>query len=621
MKCLNQCSQGTFLSSQMTCEPCYNSCTSCEGPSSTQCLSCQTGFFFLDGFCTNICPDNTTQNGSFCSNDSCANNCALCGQNKSYCLTCKTGYFFDNATKSCLNSSQCSGSFYYSAGECKMCDIACLTCEGNASNCTNCVNFYNQDKLLVLDNNTGVCLDECPIHYYGNKQLMNSTEPPFLSIIDYICKPCDATCLTCQDSGNTSCLSCNASNSTTQLFEYGTCVAKCSSNLINVNSSLCLENCTNSNCYKCSTGNTSQCIECSPLSYLINSQCYSEQSICNNNPHEYISSTNPYNCSNCDIKCKTCSNFSKNCLSCNLTDDFPFLYDNQCVTNCPAGFSPVYGDNMICKDFICTKPCKTCLYNQSTCYQCDEATPYLYNNYCYLNCPFGTLVDDTMEICVPDNKVDIWASWVVFCIFIIVAIYFILSLIFLKNTIAIGSSLICMLQITEFFSKMFIFGFLFKMQELAACVFSFINLMNNCVISMVFQMLYVGVLEIHIRSFSLFKSGNKKFYYFVLIGMLIFGINFTFAFSSGLFKFVKSEFETNFEYSRGLDRMMVFGFVFALMQFCVDCYILNKYNAEYDVFHLAYINLIMNVVIYAAWGIKKLLIYLEKSKKLINKKK
>jgi len=616
---VEQCLENTFLSSQFTCETCFNSCKSCEGPKDSDCISCKTGLLFADGLCLERCPDNTTNNNSFCVNDTCLGNCGLCGLNKSFCITCKPGYFYDNATKSCLNDSKCSSNYYFSNGECKKCDLNCFTCEEKASNCTNCVNYYNKDKLIIT-NITGICDDKCPNHFYGERQVISTEHQPFITIVDYFCKECDENCLTCET--NDLCSSCN----TTKFLEYGNCVTNCRNNLIILNTS-CMENCTNSNCFKCSTENTNQCTECSSIyPYLLNLKCYSEHEICNNNTHQYITSKNPnnsYNCVDCDEKCQTCTNSSNNCRSCysNNTNEFPFLYNFQCVAVCPAGFSADYGDNLICKDFICGSPCEKCSVNQSTCYECDKKTPFFFGNYCYSACPMGTIYKENSNICVVssngnDNS-EIWASWIVLANFLIVAGYFIFSLFFLKNTVAIGSSLICLLQIIEFLSKLFIFGFLFKFQELTACIFSFIGLVNNLVISMIFQTLYIGVLEIHIRSFSLFKSSNKIFYYFVLIGMLIFGINFTFAFSSGLLKFIRSEFETNFAYAKGLNRMVLFGLALALMQVCVDCYILYEFNVEYDVFHLAYINLIMNIGIYSVWGGKNIKGVLKKAKKLL----
>ena len=438
-KCLNQCPEGTFLSSQLTCETCYNSCKTCDGSKISDCLTCDNGLYFSDGSCVDKCPDNTTNNNSYCVNNTCNDNCDLCGLNKSYCITCKPGNFYDNATKSCLNNTKCSNNYYYSNGTCQLCESECLTCEFNASNCTNCVDFFNKDKLIII-NNTGLCQSQCPDHYYNEKNIITTKQNPLLTIIDYFCKPCDGSCLTCQYSTANSCVSCNTSNTSTKFLEYGTCVANCNESLIQVNISTCMENCSNSKCYKCSSGNTSQCLECQdPYSYLLNSQCYLQQEICNNT-HQYILSTNPYNCSNCSIKCKTCTNSSSNCLSCynqlntpNGINQFSFLYDNQCVAMCPAGFSPAYGDDMICKDFVCSTPCKTCAYNQSTCYECDENTPYLYNYYCYIECPSGTLYDYNLKFCVKaDNGLSkIWASWIVLAVFLILAGYFIFSLIFL----------------------------------------------------------------------------------------------------------------------------------------------------------------------------------------------
>lgn len=537
--------------------------------------------------------------------------------NKSYCLTCKTGYFYDNVRKGCRNDSKCDGNNFFSNGTCLRCNKNCLACHGVSSNCTSCVDFYNKNKLFMV-NDTGTCLSDCPAHYFGEIQYIINTT----TILNYMCKACDVNCLTCKDSLVSSCLSCNTSEKTTKYLQYGTCISNCIDNFILTDPSTCRQNCsTVTKCYKCSTNNDSQCLSCiSPYDILLKDECYSEEQICNNS-HQFISSNNPTTCSECDSTCRTCKKSSKNCLSCyNQSIYFQFLYNDKCVMNCPAGYSPDYGDNMSCKDFICDNPCEKCLHNQSTCYECNNNTPYFFENYCFEKCPDKTSYNAILKVCVTSEKQksEIWASWIVFSVFVMLTGFFIFSLFFSRNIINFESSVICLMQIAEFLSKILIFGFLFSFQEMAACVFSFISIVNNSLLSMMFQTLHIGVLEIHIRSFALFKSSNKKFYYFVLAGMLVFGINFTFAFSSGLFKFVKNEFETNFTYAKGLNRMVFFGFIFALMQLGVDCFVLSKYdNIEYDVFHLAYMNLIMNSVIYLIWGLQKIRAIIENLKKKI----
>lgn len=618
---MKECPNGTFQTSFHTCEKCFETCEKCTGSTDSDCSSCNYGFLLSDGKCITKCPDNTTNINSKCINDTCYGNCALCGQNKSICITCKNDTFYDNVTKTCLNNSKCAGSSFFQNNECKKCNLECLTCEGNASNCTSCVDYYNKNSLFI-QNGTGMCLNKCPSNYFGNKMTYIQTFSPYLNITYYKCEKCDENCLDCKDSGKNSCISCNQSNQLTQYLEYGNCISKCSQGLMLINSSICKENCSaEAHCYKCSNQNFSQCTECiSPYEYLLNFKCYDQSQICINT-HKFISQTNPFTCSECDKLCKTCAITASNCLSCfsegNSSSSFPYLYINQCVYRCPAGYSPDYADNKICKDFICQKPCSKCSYNQSFCYECSSESPFLYNNNCFKSCPGETSYNQVLKMCVAQKSLsDIWASWAVFAIFIVILLYFSLSLFLSKITLSISSSLICLLQIVEFFSKIFIFGFLFNYRELAPCIFSFLNIINNCVISMIFQTLYIGVFEVHLKAFSLFKSKNEKFYKFVFFGMLIFGINFTYAFSSGLFKFVRSEFENNFSYSKGLNRMVFFSFLLAIMQLGVDCFILSKYTYEYDIFHLAYINMLMNSVIYLVWGWKKAINLMQKNKKL-----
>jgi hypothetical protein len=70
-------------------------------------------------------------------------------------------------------------------------------------------------------------------------------------------------------------------------------------------------------------------------------------------------------CTTCDPICNTCETSSTNCLSCFTT----FLYDNTCVSSCPAD-----------KPYESTSSYK--------CFECDTGT-YFLGSTCYETCPSG----------------------------------------------------------------------------------------------------------------------------------------------------------------------------------------------------------------------------------------
>ena len=94
---------------------CHSSCETCFGEKDDQCLSCKNGYMFIDGKCSDQCPD---------------------------------GFYKD------------------SNGTCQQCDSNCLTCDGPAkegnNSCLSCDLNKNESILIEVDGFPRNCVSECP---------------------------------------------------------------------------------------------------------------------------------------------------------------------------------------------------------------------------------------------------------------------------------------------------------------------------------------------------------------------------------------------------------------------------------------------------------------------------
>ena len=148
----------------------------------TSCTSCPWGYFLVNGRCLPSCPT-----GSYASNDSacqpCMSPCSQC-VSSTQCSSCQTGYYltpFQTCVTNC-SSLQNTGSqiFAYwlnpSTSACEPCSSSCISCSSSTS-CTQCVSPYH----LYLFS----CIFDCPSSTFYNAN--NNT-----------CTPCTKTnCQTC----------------------------------------------------------------------------------------------------------------------------------------------------------------------------------------------------------------------------------------------------------------------------------------------------------------------------------------------------------------------------------------------------------------------------------------
>ena len=104
------------------------------------------------------------------------------------------------------------------------------------------------------------------------------------------------------------------------------------------------------------------------------------------------------NCTACQWKCLECSGAKWNCTECN--PNAPAFYLNfRCHrNNCPVGYYGSVAMNYTCQP--CSVNCSACSGDPGPCSSCN-AGYYLFQQYCYVECPNNThFEDDATRSCL-----------------------------------------------------------------------------------------------------------------------------------------------------------------------------------------------------------------------------
>ena len=208
-ECLLFCPTGWYGdSTTYTCVQCYQgtasspekACQTCNGSSSSDCLSCQDSSTYLyQGTCLDSCPPGTYPDSTTMTCKPCfqgvvglypAYACLTCnGPNSNNCLSCSDGYYFYPPNSTCLQKCPLFG--WYSDSQNNTCSPCyssssdenhrpCLSCNGPAA--TNCLTC-NPYSYLFADN--GTCLSTCPLRYYTSTGIcVSCAYPTDNSVID-----------------------------------------------------------------------------------------------------------------------------------------------------------------------------------------------------------------------------------------------------------------------------------------------------------------------------------------------------------------------------------------------------------------------------------------------------
>ena len=119
-----------------TCIPCLSPCLTCSNIP-TNCTSCVPNLspkvFLNNYYCTETCPDYTFSNLTTSKCDSCQSPCLKC-TSSSGCLSCVNGKFFLGT--SCYDT--CPNGYIGINKICQPCTSPCMTCEITPTRCLSC---------------------------------------------------------------------------------------------------------------------------------------------------------------------------------------------------------------------------------------------------------------------------------------------------------------------------------------------------------------------------------------------------------------------------------------------------------------------------------------------------
>lgn len=294
-----ECKDGYFLEkvgAYDVCTKCHSTCYTCFGPLETDCLLCTT-YASADGHCTDpVCKINDPTNTNY--------NCATCDSNGKSCSRCKDGYHVTtrssvqvcercNNMENCIDCdmtgatcTKCAVGYGLSDGKCLPCPPmeGCITCKGTLSECETCDQLYylNTQKKCQRcyktcltctasnNNECTTCISDgaaptggktCPEpvcnESYGCQICATANscrackEEGYYKVTfgDYsLCRPCHASCFSCNGPGASDCLSCPLGDPIA-----GTCATPRCNNHHDDN---------NKNCVECTTDKSGNCTKC-----------------------------------------------------------------------------------------------------------------------------------------------------------------------------------------------------------------------------------------------------------------------------------------------------------------------------------------------------------------------
>jgi proprotein convertase subtilisin/kexin type 5 len=384
--CVNFCPDGQYINyTAFTCSLCSTACLTCI-TKATKCLSCGTslgGQLYLNGTtCIFNCPTATYPNSTLFACRPCDVSCATCnGPSSSNCLTCATVvsggtttiYYLAIGASGCATTCP-DGQFKNSAipNYCQQCSSLCVLCQGSANICTSCpTGFY-------LSGNT--CLSTCNAGTYADTMMLQ-------------CVTCNSACSTCFGAGTSSCSTCKTDTNTGFVYylSLGTtkCVTLCPTGQITGSNNLCVA-CA-PQCATCSliTTNCTKCLTISGVTavYLQNSNCV--QTCMTGTCPQTAASGNL--CLSCDPSCSSCLGpLSTSCTACTTYLAIVYYKDPAnptCSTSCPSGYFGVSANNTCSQ---CQAGCSSCQINSTYCQGCQNVGSipyYLINNLCLNVCP------------------------------------------------------------------------------------------------------------------------------------------------------------------------------------------------------------------------------------------
>jgi len=358
------------------CVKCDPLCYFCDQLNINKCLDCDSSknAIFVEPYKCG-CPshffyDSNTDKCREC--NALCNNCHALGNNNCDGCNANIALAVDQQENLCVNDCFSIESYFRNNTQCSKCHENCLQCYGsNINQCTKCKN-------LELFAYNGLCVIECPSHYFSNE--------------DNVCLECHKSCLNCIKSGINGCSSCQ---NNMYLYE-NTCVNLCpDSSFLDYNSRKCIP-CKNP-CKKCI--NENECLTCAKGFYLYSMKSYKcvTSELCG--LFRY-GDDKTKKCEDCHFSCLTCAGPSNTeCIDCNfitgysranvMNDCFLLSCENgfflqvdysnktikcqKCHESCLNCLGPTNSNCTECKSGLNSMP--TEIQNQIACLSCEEVSP------------------------------------------------------------------------------------------------------------------------------------------------------------------------------------------------------------------------------------------------------
>ena len=368
--CLSSCPVGYAASpGSTTCSLCYLSCLTCSGTTNLDCTSCKSGFFLQPNSnqCLTSCPTKYYKDTTVSKCIACQLECTTCfGPSNSQCNSCQSGYFLQPTSTSCLDSCPLGYWSDSSKNICSSCNLACSICTGpNNNQCSVCSSQH------FLQPNSSICLRTCPDGYYPNT--LTKACSPCASTCNYCVGPTAADCAICAGGFYlnlltqkcvTSCSKGYYPNDATRLCSicdpscfncFGPTKDNCSScnsrYFLQPSSSTCLSSCSSApghwedrstnECSPCSTGcltcigpESDSCLSCEE-GYVLNAA----GNQCNKNcsQQDYYANYTTRTCLQCDKACSSCFGpLHTDCLTCKPGYYMqPSPSSTTCLNSCP----------------------------------------------------------------------------------------------------------------------------------------------------------------------------------------------------------------------------------------------------------------------------------------------
>ncbi|EDW00125.1 furin-like protease 2 isoform X2 [Drosophila grimshawi] len=275
----DSCFESEYYShSEGKCMPCYDSCETCNGPLSSNCLSCHQNRLLEQSSCVSGCQDGFYMETGVCT--PCLHTCTQC-VSRTNCSNCSKGLELQNGE--CRTT--CADGYYSDRGICAKCYLSCHTCSGPRRN--QCVQCPAGWQLAA-----GECHPECPEGFYKS---------------EFGCQKCHHYCKTCNGAGPLACTSCPPHF----MLDGGLCMECLSSQYYDTTTQTC-KSCHDF-CRSCFGPGQYSCKTCAPPLHLdqLNSQCVP---CCQNKSGGGDNETESENCCHCDKEtgeCKTASTAGK----------------------------------------------------------------------------------------------------------------------------------------------------------------------------------------------------------------------------------------------------------------------------------------------------------------------